>query len=79
MRKRILEAIQRKVDGQEITEEPEEAPRTQIIDLMEALKASLKGGKGAAERKPAKRVERRPTPSPAAKPIALKRRAAGKA
>ena len=79
VRKRILEAIQRKVDGREITEEPEEAPRTQIIDLMEALKASLKGGKGAAERKPAKRVERRPAPSPAAKPIALKRRAAGKA
>ena len=49
------------MDGQEITEEPTEAPKTQIIDLMEALKASLKG-KGAAagpagERKPAKRVE----------------------
>src|SRR3989442_1386176 len=37
-----------------------EAPKTQIIDLMEALKASLKteGGGGAAERKPAKRVEK---------------------
>lgn len=58
VRKRVLEAIQRKVDGQEITAEPEEAPKAQIIDLMEALRASLKGGKGAAERKPAKRVER---------------------
>ena len=57
VRKRILEQIQRKVDGQEITEEPTEAPKTQIIDLMEALKASLKGKGGAGERKPAKRVE----------------------
>lgn len=75
VRKRILEVIQRKVDGQEITEEPAEAPKTQIIDLMEALKASLaKGGKAAgAERKPAKRVERKP----AARPVALKRKASG--
>jgi DNA end-binding protein Ku len=59
VRKRILEQIQRKVDGQEITEEPEQAPKTQIIDLMEALKASLaKGGTKGAERKPARRVER---------------------
>jgi DNA end-binding protein Ku len=57
---RIQEQIQRKVDGQEITEEPAEAPKTQIIDLMEALKASLAKGKGSTsgERKPAKRAER---------------------
>jgi DNA end-binding protein Ku len=48
VRKRMLEQIERKVEGQEITEEPEEAPKTQIIDLMQALKASL-GGKGGAE------------------------------
>ena len=57
VRRRILDQIQQKVDGKEITEEPTEAPKTQIIDLMEALKASLKGGKGGAERKSAKRVE----------------------
>jgi len=57
VRRRILDQIQQKVEGKEITEEPTEAPKTQILDLMEALKASLKGGKGAAERKPAKRVE----------------------
>jgi DNA end-binding protein Ku len=57
VRKRVLEQIQRKVDGKEITEEPTEAPKTQIIDLMEALKASLKGKGAAGERKPAKRVE----------------------
>jgi DNA end-binding protein Ku len=40
VRKRYHEAIQRKVEGHEITATPE-APRAQIIDLMEALKASL--------------------------------------
>jgi len=49
VKQRILEQIQRKVDGKEITEEPTEAPKTQIIDLMEALKASLSKGKSAAE------------------------------
>src|SRR5881396_1238201 len=69
VRKRILEQIQRKVDGQEITEEPTEAPKTQIIDLMEALKASLAKGKGSTggERKPAKRVERAAEVKPAKK------------
>jgi DNA end-binding protein Ku len=66
---RILEQIQRKVDGEEITEEPAEAPKTQIIDLMEALKASLAKGKGSTggERKPAKRVERAAEAKPAKK------------
>ena len=59
VRKRVLEQIQQKVEGHEITEEPLEAPKTQIIDLMEALKASLKGRGGADERKPAKRVDAR--------------------
>src|SRR2546421_77687 len=57
VRKRVLEQIQRKVEGKEITEEPAEAPKTQIIDLMAALKASLKAKGTAGERKPAKRVE----------------------
>lgn len=57
VRKRQLEQIQRKVDGKEITEEPEEAPKTQILDLMEALKASLKTKPQKAEKteKPKKR------------------------
>lgn len=58
---RIQEQVQRKVDGKEFTEEPTEAPKTQIIDLMEALKASLAKGKGApgADRKQAKPAKRR--------------------
>jgi DNA end-binding protein Ku len=70
VKQRVLEEIQRKVEGHEITEEPGEAPQTQIIDLMEALKASLaKGGKVAGERKPTKR---------AAKPAAPLKRSAAK-
>src|SRR2546422_3629165 len=70
VRKRIQEQIDRKVQGQEIQIEQPAAPQTQIIDLMEALKASL-AAKGLAparesaagpdsveERKPAKRATR---------------------
>ncbi|HYK09189.1 MAG TPA: Ku protein [Gemmatimonadales bacterium] len=57
-KKRIMEQIQRKVDGKEITEEPTEQPKTQILDLMEALKASISQGKDvdAAPKKKAKRT-----------------------
>ncbi|NNG17484.1 MAG: Ku protein [Gemmatimonadales bacterium] len=41
VRDRVLEAIQRKVEGEEITAEPAEAPQTKILDLMAALKASI--------------------------------------
>ncbi len=41
VRTRILEAIDRKIAGQEIALAPSEEPRAQVIDLMEALKASL--------------------------------------
>jgi DNA end-binding protein Ku len=75
VRKRIQEQIQRKVEGHEIIEEPTEAPKTQIIDLMQALKASLNKGKGAGdERKPAKRVESKA----GAKAVPLKRKAASR-
>jgi len=51
VRKRYHEAIQKKVEGQEVTAAPE-APRAQIIDLMEALKASL-ASKGASPKQEA--------------------------
>jgi len=57
VRERVLEAIQRKVDGQDITAEPSAAPETKIIDLMDALKASLaKRGASTAQKKPAKQA-----------------------
>ena len=57
VRLRMKTQIDKKVDGEDIQESPEEAPKAQIIDLMEALKASLAGG---AERKPAKRAPAKP-------------------
>src|SRR5205814_10563322 len=70
VRKRRQEQIQRKVEGQEIQVDEPAKPQTQIIDRMEALKASLaakglaaakeSGGDGADERKPAKRAAREP-------------------
>lgn len=42
VRDHMLEVIDRKVNGQEIVAVPEERAETKIIDIMEALKASLK-------------------------------------
>jgi DNA end-binding protein Ku len=73
VRERILAQIEQKVAGKEITEEPAQAPQAQIIDLMEALKASLaKGGKASGERRPAKRAAG--PAQPAAKRPASKRK-----
>jgi DNA end-binding protein Ku len=41
MKKRVHELIEQKVQGQEISAPAPELPKAQIIDLMEALKASL--------------------------------------
>lgn len=51
VRERVLALIQQKIDGQAISVAPEEQPEAKIIDLMEALKASV------GDRKPAKRTE----------------------
>ena len=78
VRKRYNAAIQEKVQGREITAAPTEEPKAQIIDLMEALKASL-GNRAPkadkeAERKPAKRTPRAVEAKPAARPKAIARR-----
>jgi DNA end-binding protein Ku len=77
VRERVLEAIQQKVDGQEITAETTDAPQTKIIDLMDALKASLaKRGASTAEKLPAQHAAgaKADEKEPAAKP---KRKASG--
>jgi len=75
VRERVLEEIQRKVDGQEISATPSEAPQTKVIDLMEALKASLtKRGASTEEKKPARQAVPKAAKEPAAKP---KKRASG--
>ncbi|HZS37194.1 MAG TPA: Ku protein [Polyangia bacterium] len=58
VRKRVQAQIQRKVEGQEISVSATEEPKAQIIDLMEALKASLaKKGEAKAQAQAAKAAE----------------------
>lgn len=54
VQERMSELIQKKIEGQEITVQPE-APSGKVIDLMEALKASL--GMATGEAKPAAAAE----------------------
>ena len=62
VRARIEAAIQKKVDGQEITAAEQPETGGQVIDLMEALRASL-------EKKPARKAQ---TEKPAARKTAKK-------
>ncbi len=65
VRKRMQAAIDQKVAGQEITALPTEAPRAQIVDLMEALKASLAAKGQSEERRAPKHDDRTETARPA--------------
>ncbi len=74
VRARTLEAIERKVAGQEIAVAPAAAPQGQVIDLLEALKASLAASGGGAappgaseERRPPKRARGSEAPRRAAR------------
>lgn len=65
VRKRTRDLIDQKVQGQEIKAAPPEAPKAQIVDLMEALKASLAAaqpGKAAAH-EPVSIASRKPPKS----------------
>ena len=61
-RERVMELINRKAEGKEITPAPSAAPKAHVIDIMEALKQSL------AKRPPA-------APEPAKKPLSKAKRA----
>jgi DNA end-binding protein Ku len=59
VREQVLAAIEQKVAGHEMTFSPKEEPKAQVIDLMEALKASLGepvGAEAPSTRKPAKKA-----------------------
>ena len=60
VREQMLAAIDQKVAGQEMTFAPKEEPKAQVIDLMDALKASLAdteaGDDAPSSRKPAKKA-----------------------
>jgi DNA end-binding protein Ku len=60
VRAKILEMIERKVQGEDISIAPQEQPEHKIIDIMEALKASLDA---SSTRKPAKAAARAETVS----------------
>jgi DNA end-binding protein Ku len=84
---RIEAAIEKKVQGQEITLAEPEEKGAQVIDLMDALRASLERkapakpapaaeeSKPAPARKPAKRAQQaEETPAPAARKVASRKR-----
>jgi DNA end-binding protein Ku len=53
---KVQEAVEKKVAGEEITTAPE-APKAQIIDLLEALKRSVAAAEGAANAEPPRAAE----------------------
>ncbi|HVR99037.1 MAG TPA: Ku protein [Thermoanaerobaculia bacterium] len=64
VRKKTRTLIDQKVAGQEITAAPPEAPKAQIIDLMEALKASLSAAQPQTENTVSLASRKPPKPSP---------------
>jgi len=60
VRERMLELIQRKVEGEDITVAPTAEPEHKIIDIMEALKASLAAGKKPAQQAPKSASKKKP-------------------
>src|SRR5206468_3557081 len=82
-RTRVLAVVESKVEGREVTSLAPQAQRTQVIDLMEALKQSLgkragAGGDGVAAggakvaalgRKPAARARQKAEPAPREKKV----------
>ena len=66
VRARVEAAVQKKVEGQEITLTEAPEPGGQVIDLMEALRASL-------EKQPAKRAQSAQAAKPAPRKTALKK------
>jgi DNA end-binding protein Ku len=74
-RHRVLDLINQKVEGKEVTVSAPEAPRAQVIDLMEALKESLAKRVASGEKRPLAKAKRA---EPAVAPAPPKRAAAKK-
>ncbi len=87
-RVRVLQVVESKVEGREVTSLAPQAQRTQVIDLMDALKQSLgkrtaggrAGGNGtvadataALEKKPAAKARQKAEPAPREKKVQGKR------
>jgi DNA end-binding protein Ku len=67
-REKLRELIDKKVKGETITLTPAPAPVAKVVDLMEALKASLAKSGGAPAAAPAPIAA--PAPAPAPAPVA---------
>jgi DNA end-binding protein Ku len=78
VREKTLELIEQKIHGQEITAAPAEESKTQIIDLMAALKASIEEDESgdADDRKPATRAEKKTGAKKSAKKKPSRKKAA---
>jgi DNA end-binding protein Ku len=76
-RVRVLELIESKVEGKELTAAAPEAARAQVIDLMDALKESL-ARRVPSEKKPPAKAPRRSEPAAEAPRPAAKRASGGK-
>ncbi len=70
----MMAAIQQKVEGQEMTLAPAEEPKAQIIDLMEALKASIGDEDAEASPKATKKTAKKRTAKAAKKKTKAKRK-----
>jgi DNA end-binding protein Ku len=71
-RERVLEMVNQKVEGKEITTAATEAPRSQVIDLMDALRESLAKRAAGVPRKPPTKISDK-----TARPAAPVRKAQG--
>ena len=62
---RVLDLVNQKVEGKEVTVAAPEAPRAQVIDLMEALKESLAKRVASGEKRPLAKAKRSEEAAPA--------------
>jgi DNA end-binding protein Ku len=77
-RQRVLDLVNSKVEGKEVTTVAPEAHRAQVIDLMDALKQSLAKRAGSQAEAPARKAEAAASGAPMAKkpPVKVTKRAA---
>jgi DNA end-binding protein Ku len=72
-RERVLGAVEQKVEGKEVTATGPQVQRTQVIDLMDALKKSLEG---RTETTKAEKAEAKKQPAKAKRAVAAKEKKA---
>jgi DNA end-binding protein Ku len=78
VKKRVLEAIEHKVQGEQIQASAPAEPQGQVIDLMDALKASLAASERGRPTPAAPEVANERKPAKAARPAAERAKATGR-